>query len=332
MSKKNYLPPKKNFKDRFASVFLLIALLVICIAFQIAQPRFLTLNNIMNLLGTSSIVGILAIGNMILMSAGEMSFSIGAQCTVIGAVFGRFLFSETSNNTFLGFLIAMGASVLIGLVLAFCTVKIGVPTFVCTLAFATIVDGFSQLLNNGTTLYSPNWPKSFTAMQYRIGGVVPVALVVFLALAVVTHIVYEHTPFGRHLYAIGSNPTAAENCGISVPKMRCIAFVISAVFCGIAGVVAASYNNSVSLTMGNELLLPAIAATMLSATFLQIGKYNVPGVVLSAILMIVIQNGVISAGYPIYIKDIVQGILLTIAVAMIALIKEDGLPTVKLDS
>ena len=79
-------------------------------------------------------------------------------------------------------------------------------------------------------------------------------------------------------------------------------------------------------------MLPAIAVTMLSATFLQIGKYNVPGCVLASILMIVIQNGVVSAGYPIYVKDIVQGILLTISVAIIAIIKEDGLPSVKLES
>ncbi len=329
---KTYIKRKTGAKEQLSRVFLLIALIVITIVFQVIQPRFLTLNNVMNLLATSSIIGVLALGNMILMSAGEMSFSIGAQCTVIGAVFGKFLASSTSNNTFLGFCLGIAASVLVGLFLALCTVKIGVPTFVCTLAVATVIDGCSQLLNNGTTLYSPDWPDSFNLMQERIGGVLPVAVVVFIGLAILTHIIYEKTRFGRHLYAVGSNPTAANNSGISVPKMRVCAFVISSVFCGIAGMIAASYNNSISLTMGSELLLPAIAATMLSATFLQIGKYNVPGTVIAAILMIVIQNGVISAGYPMYVKDIVQGVLLTIAVASIALIKEDGLPSVKLDS
>lgn len=329
---KEYIRRKAGAKEQISRVFLLIALIVIALVFQVIQPRFLTLNNVMNLLATSSIIGVLALGNMVLMSAGEMSFSIGAQCTVIGAVFGKFLASAAINNTFLAFCVGIGASVLVGLFLALCTVKIGVPTFVCTLAVATVIDGCSQLLNDGTTLYSPNWPDSFNLMQERIGGVLPVAVVVFLGLAIVIHIIYEKTRFGRHLYAVGSNPTAANNSGISVPKMRVWAFVISSVLCGVAGMIAASYNNSISLTMGSELLLPAIAATMLSATFLQIGKYNVPGTVIAAILMIVIQNGVISAGYPMYVKDIVQGVLLTIAVASIALIKEDGLPSVKLDS
>ncbi|MBC5744487.1 ABC transporter permease [Lachnospiraceae bacterium MD308] len=332
MGKKVYIRKKKGIKEQLSRVFLLIALIIIAGIFQVVQPRFLMINNVMNLLAASSIIGVLALGNMILMSAGEMSFSIGAQCTVIGAIFGRFLASETSNNLFLAFVLSVTASAAIGLFLAFCTVKIGVPTFVCTLAVATVIDGCTQLLNDGTTLYSKFWPSGFNLMQMKAGNLVPMAVIVFICLAVITHIVYEKTRFGRHMYAIGSNPTAANNSGISVTGMRIFAFVISSVFFGFAGMLAASYNNSVSLTMGSELMLPAIAATMLSATFLQIGKYNVPGTVLAAVLMIVIQNGVISAGYPIYVKDIVQGALLTVAVAAIAIIKEDGLPSVKLDS
>ncbi|MCI8560827.1 MAG: ABC transporter permease [Dorea sp.] len=332
MGKKVYIRKKKGIKEQLSRVFLLIALIIIAGIFQAVQPRFLMINNVMNLLAASSIIGVLALGNMILMSAGEMSFSIGAQCTVIGAIFGRFLASETSNNLFLAFGLSVTASAAIGLFLAFCTVKIGVPTFVCTLAVATVIDGCTQLLNDGTTLYSKFWPSGFNLMQMKAGNLVPMAVIVFICLAVITHIVYEKTRFGRHMYAIGSNPTAANNSGISVTGMRIFAFVISSVFFGFAGMLAASYNNSVSLTMGSELMLPAIAATMLSATFLQIGKYNVPGTVLAAVLMIVIQNGVISAGYPIYVKDIVQGALLTVAVAAIAIIKEDGLPSVKLDS
>ena len=231
MSRQSYIRKKKGIKEQLSRIFLLIALVVIALIFQAVQPRFLMLNNVMNLLALSSIIGVLALGNMILMAAGEMSFSIGAQCTVIGAVFGKFLASETSNNMFLAFLVGVAASAAIGLFLAFCTVRIGVPTFVCTLAVATIVDGCSQLLNDGTTLYSKDWPDSFNIMQLRLGGVLPVAVVVFLGLAVLMHIIYEKTRFGRHLYAVGSNPTAANNSGISVPKMKVCAFVISSVRC-----------------------------------------------------------------------------------------------------
>ena len=327
-----YIQKKNGIKDRLSRIFLLLAFIVIVLLFQIVQPRFLMINNIMNLLATSSIVGVLSLGNMLLMAAGEMSFSIGAQCTVVAAIFGRFLYSPESNNMFLAFLLAVAASILFGLVLSFFTVKVGVPTFVCTLALATIFDGMTQIFNNGTTLHSNDWPDMMNFMQTKVGGVVPIAVITFFLLAIITDIVYERTRFGRHLYAVGSNPTAANNVGISVPKMRIAAFVISNVYFGFAGMIAVSYNNTVTITLGNDLMVPAIAATMLSATFLQIGKYNVPGVVLGAVLMVVIQNGVISAGYPVYIKDIIQGIMLTIAVALIAIIKEDGLPSVKLDS
>lgn len=332
MAKTSYIRKKKGVKENLPRFFLLIALAVFAMIFQCMQSNFLTLNNIMNLLAISSITGVLALGNMLLMSAGEMSFSLGAQCTVIGGVFGSYLAAAEGRSIFAAFFLAVGASLLIGAAIALCTVKLGVPTFVCTLAFGTLLDGFSQITNGGTTLFSKNWPKSFNLMQFKVGGVVPVAVITFFALAIIVHVVFEKTRFGRHLYAIGSNPTAATSSGISVPKYRVTAFLISSVFCGFAGMIAASYNNSVSLTMGSELMLPAIAATMLSATFLTLGKYNVPGVVIGTILMVVIQNGVIAAGYSMYVKDIVQGILLTVSVAIIAIIKGDGLPSVKLDN
>ena len=117
MSKQSYIRKKTGLTDRISRIFLLIALVVIALIFQIIQPRFLMMNNVMNLLATSSIIGVLTLGNMILMAAGEMSFSIGAQCTVIGAVFGKFLASETSNNLFLGFVIAIIASIAIRILL-----------------------------------------------------------------------------------------------------------------------------------------------------------------------------------------------------------------------
>jgi ribose/xylose/arabinose/galactoside ABC-type transport system permease subunit len=332
MSKQSYIRREKGVKENLPRYFLLIALFVITAVFQIMQPMFLNPVNIMNLLALSSIVGILSCGNMILMAAGEMSFSIGAQCTVIGALFGRLLAGQSFNNTTVAFLVAILGAIAIGLVLAFFSVKIGVPTFVCTLAMGIVLDGFTQLLTKGTTLFSPHWPKTFNLMQQKVAGIVPLPVIVFFILAVLTHLVYEKTRFGRHLYAVGSNPTAANNVGISVSSIKIWAFAVSGAFCGLAGIIAASYNNNISLTMGSELLMPAIAATMLSATFLQLGKYNIPGTVLAAVLMTVIQNGVISAGYPIYVKDIVQGALLTIAVAIIAIIKEDGLPSVKLEN
>ena len=200
---KKYIKKKTGVKEQISRVFLLIALIIIAVIFQLIQPRFLMLGNVMNLLATSSIIGVLALGNMVLMSAGEMSFSIGAQCTMIGAVFGKFLASQISNNLLIAFFVGIVASVIVGLFLSFFTVKLGVPTFVCTLAMATILDGCSQLLNNGTTLYSKEWPDNFNLMQYKIGGILPIAVIVFLGIAIVIHVVYEKKKFGIHLYAVG---------------------------------------------------------------------------------------------------------------------------------
>ena len=107
---KKYIKKKTGVKEQISRVFLLIALIIIAVIFQLIQPRFLMLGNVMNLLATSSIIGVLALGNMVLMSAGEMSFSIGAQCTMIGAVFGKFLASQISNNLLIAFFVGIGCS------------------------------------------------------------------------------------------------------------------------------------------------------------------------------------------------------------------------------
>jgi ribose/xylose/arabinose/galactoside ABC-type transport system permease subunit len=331
MRKKIEYKRKTKLKETFSNSFLLIALIVISVIFGILAPGFLSLNNILNLFALSSIIGILACGNMILMAAGEMSFSVGAQCTATGALFGLLL-SGTTNSIGLAFLLAMAFSVLIGFVLAFFSVRVGVPTFVLTLAVGTILDGFIQLFTGGTTLYSPAWPDNFTLMQYKAFDTLPLPVIVFFVIAVFTDLYYERTRFGRRINATGANQTAARNVGIKVPLIKTLVFAISGAYFGFAGIVSASYNNNISITFGTGLLLPAITATMLSATFIRIGSYNVPGTALASVLMIVIQNGVISTGYPIYVKDIVQGLLLTVAVAIIALTKESGLPSVRLDS
>jgi ribose/xylose/arabinose/galactoside ABC-type transport system permease subunit len=330
MGKQTYFGKERGIKEQFSRFFLLIAFVVIVICFQLIQPKFLTVTNIMDLLSFSSVIGILALGNMLLMASGEISFSIGAQATVIAALFGRMLAGTGITSIWLAFFLSILVGVALGLIISFFTVRVRIPTFVFTLAIAFILDAFTQLLTHGTTLYSKLWPKAFVIMQHKIGGLIPMPVIVFLIMALLTHIVYEKTTFGRHLYAIGSNQTAANAVGISVKAVKTSVWAINGAFCGLAGIVSASFNGGVPLLLGSDLLVPAIAATMLSATFLQLGKYNVLGIVLSAVLMVVIQNGVISAGYPVFVKDIVQGILLVVAVSTISIIKPGGLPTIVL--
>ena len=137
MAKTSYIRKKKGLKENLPRFFLLIALVIFAMIFQGMQSKFLSMNNVMNLLAISSITGVLALGNMLLMSAGEMSFSLGAQCTVIGGVFGSYLAGAEGRSIFVAFLLAVGASLLIGAAIAAVLTQL-ITNFLCLYAMKDV--------------------------------------------------------------------------------------------------------------------------------------------------------------------------------------------------
>lgn len=323
--------------DHFAKVplsrtlpryILLFACVLIFFTFGLLERKFFNITNIMDILRTASIIGLLSISAMMVLPTGEVNFSIGAQATFAAAVYGR-LMALGSIHWAVCFLITVACMSLIGALTAYIVVKLRVRAFICTMALSTIMYGVVKFFTNNTYFFSSNWSADFIMLgQTRLGGVIPMPLVVFAAIALLVFGFTEHTRTGRHLHATGANITAARQVGIDVEKMKFLAYILCSVFIAVAGILQASISNSVSPDLGREYQMPAIASAMLGATFWKIGKFNVPGTVVAAILMTTIQNGVITAGGAYYIKDIIQGVLLVFAVGCIAVIREEGLPKV----
>ena len=122
-----------------------------------------------------------------------------------------------------------------------------------------------------------------------------------------------------------------QQMGINIQKEKYIAYTICGALVGIAGVLQTSVTKSATITMGSEMLLPTIAACMLGATFLTPGKYNVWGTVIASIFTFVVQYGVICMGLQFNMKDVIQGIILIIAISLVALVRKEGLPQVRFD-
>ena len=107
-----------------------------------------------------------------------------------------------------------------------------------------------------------------------------------------------------------------------------ICFLLCALLCGIDGILTSSQVLSVSPTLGQDVLMDAMAATMMGATFLRVGRYNIQGTVVAALLLTVIQNGITSVGAPNFVEDIVTGTILIISIGVIAMTRKEGLPSV----
>lgn len=318
---------KVQFLTKF---FLLFALIMVIAVFGILNPNFLTTYNLMNILKTASIVGLISIAAMVNLNSGALNFCLGTQSTLTAAIMGVLL-DRYIDNYILAVLAGFIACMLIGCIISYFVIILKVPTFIATLSFSTILSAVIKGLTGGSEMFSTNWPKAYTYIgKTKVFDVIPLPIIIFFVLGGICWFMMERTRLGRLLYASGASNTTAKQIGISIGKMQFIAFMIGSFLLATAGVVQTSVLNNVNPTMGNELLLPSISAAMLGATFLTPGKYNVPGTLTAAFLTTTIKLGVASIGAGSFVSDIVQGIILVIAVGIIAFVRKEGLPKVSL--
>ena len=222
----------------------------------------------------------------------------------------------------------MAVSLLSGLLCAFLVVIVEVPAFIATIGASTLFGAFTGILTNNTNLFSNDWDEMFTLLGKLNVGIVPLPVIITAAAAVLLWLLMEKTKYGRIFFSVGRNRTAAFQTGLAVNRYRFLAYLICALFAAMAGVLQTSISNSVNISAGSGYLMSAISSGILGATFLTPGKYNVPGTVIAAMINVIVRIGVVSMGASNYATDLVQGAILLIAIALIALAREDGLPAV----
>lgn len=329
MNKQNDQIKKESFLRTIPKYFLLIITLVIAVVFEILQPKFFTLNNIMDIIRTTSVVGLMALGMTLVMATGEMNLAVGAEATIAAAVVGKFLDSKEPRSLILAIFIGLLASLVVGVLNSFFVVKIGVPSFIGTIAMTTFINGFIKIITQNQYMYSKHWPKSYTFLgQTRLGGVIPMPALIFILISILLIILMDHTKFGRYVNAVGDSPTACKNVGINAKLIVICCYLLCSLISGFDGIIASSQVKSVSPTLGADALMSAMAATMLGGTFLRPGQYSIQGTIVAALFLTIIQNGAISIGAPNFIKDLIQGITLIVSVGVIAMTHKGGLPSV----
>ena len=313
----------------FTRYFLLIALLLSFAVFGVLEPNYFSTDNIMNILRSVSVTSLMAFGMLLVVNTGEINFAIGAQLTLAGAIVGHMLDSRTFHNYFVAVLVAFIAIELSMVLILFLILYLRIPAFIATLGASAILDAAAKYLTGNVTLLSQLWPESFSFLgQTYIGGTVPLPFVIMTIFAILVYVFMEKTTIGRDMFCVGANITAANQMGINVKRMKIIAFLLCGFFVTLAGIIQASIANSIILSTGSSYLLPVISSSILGATFLKPGKYNVPGTLIASLFTVVVRIGVVSIGAGSFLTDVMQGIILIISVSMIANIRKEGLPSV----
>ena len=289
---------------------IVIALIILCTVFTIANSRFLSLANFMNIFQQVAVVAIAAFGMTWVILLGEIDLSVGSIIAVAGMVGAQSLALGTGFPAAL--LITIIAGAILGAVNGLLTARLLLPSFIVTVATMSIYRGLVSLPTGGAPLMisDPNWQA--IGANHFLG--VPLIIWILLVLFLSNHIALSMTVFGRETYLTGGNREAALYSGIRVNRIKIIIFTLSGVMSAIAGILLSSRLYSAQTNAGLSYELDAIAAAVLGGTSLSGGVGTMPGTLIGALIIGVLNNGMNMLSVPYLYQLIVKGVVIIIAV------------------
>ncbi|MFA5531658.1 MAG: ABC transporter permease, partial [Thiohalomonadaceae bacterium] len=294
---------------------ILIAFIIIVILLSIASPNFMTSSNIINVLRQVSCIGIATIGVGILIIMGHIDLAIGSTFALSGIIAGLIVSTGVGGMGLpapVGFLAGIGAAVMVALFSGIIAAKARIPAFIVTMGMMSIARGLALIFAHGMPV--GNFPDSFTYFGTKSIGPVPWTVVIFLATIAIMWYIMEKRPLGRYIYAIGSNEDAARAAGINVDWVKIKTYLIEGILIGVAATMLASRLKSAAPAIGLGYELDAIAGAIIGGVSFNGGIGSVPDMVLGALMIGVINNGMDLLGVEAFYKQVVKGSIIVIAV------------------
>ena len=303
----------RRLRQRQSTLSTLIPLVLLWIALTIASPYFLTFDNAVNVLLNAAPLALIAGGMTLTLIAAEIDLSVGSVVALVGSLAALLSvnFGAPWPIVLLG---AIGAGAVVGLVNGWFTTRLGMPSFVATLAMLGIARGVALLITQGKPIYG--LPDTIAWLGQGELWIVPVPIVLAALILAALHFALSRTRFGLNVYAVGGNPEAARLSGVDVPGVKMAVLVLSAVLASVGGLILAARLNAGSGTVGADLLLDAIAAVVIGGTSLLGGVGRITGTVLGVLLIASIRNGLVLLNVSAFWQQVAIGGLILLAVSV----------------
>lgn len=303
------------------SYALLGIFLLMCIAFAIASPTFLTMSNIIGVFRQISTNGILAIGMTLVIITAGIDLSIGPLCAIAGVVSAIIL--EYREDMFIPAILAgILAAAIMSMWTGFLVSKMKVAPFIASLSTMSVAKGIALVIADGV----PHTIQNETYVQLgngylwdpnKTGGLsIPIPVVVIVVVAVVIAIILYKTKYGRYIYAVGGNENAAIASGINAARVKFCTYVLNGLLCGIAGIVLAGRITSGQPTAATGYEMDAITAVIVGGTSMTGGVGKISGTIIGALIIGVLNNGLILMGVSSYYQQIIKGLIIAAAVLL----------------
>ncbi len=268
-------------------LFLILILMMVVLSF--ISDRFLTLENLTNVLWSVCLIGIMCAGTIYAPITGGTDLSV-ASIAALSGIIANVMMNGFGINWILSILITLFFGVLIGLLNGIVTTKFRVPAFIVTMAAKTYLFGIAMLISSGDQITIMQ-PAGFLSIGIGKLFGIPFPIYIMIFLTIVSHILLKNTVFGRQAIAVGANEVAAKLSGVNPDRIRIIAYVISAVTATIAGIVMASLTQQAYAMNAGGYELNVITAIVVGGTSLKGGKGSVTGALIGAVMVGFINNG-----------------------------------------
>lgn len=296
--------------SEYSVVFAFVVMIILA---TIVNPDFLSMSNFTNILRQVSIIGIISLGMTVVMLSGGIDLSVGSVLAVIGVVIFQVL--NGTGNLFLAILAGIGTGIFVGLLNGVMIAKAKIASFIATLGVMASARSLSLFIANGGSISGSQESYTLIANGELLGISYPVYF--FLIITLLLYLLMHHTPFGRYVYAIGSNEKAALLSAIRVDRVKILIYMLMGALVGIASIIESSRLNSISSAssgMGYE--LDAIAAVIIGGTRMSGGKGKILGTFIGVLILGILNNMMNLMNISPYLQGLVKGLIIIVAVIL----------------
>ncbi len=303
-----------SFKNFFSGYSVIVVTVIIFIVAAIFQgSSFLSGTNLINILRNNAVLGILALGMAFVIIVVEIDLSVGSELVAVAAICLGVL--NATGNVVLAVIVAIACAIGFSAGMGVIIAKGSVPSFVVTLGFMYIFRSVCQYFMDGGGFYSN--VESFSKISNTELGPVPLPIIYLAIVFAVYLYISKFTKTGRHVYAVGSNARAAKLSGISVNKVKILAFVIMGASVGIAAVIEASRMNSINASSsGNSYEMYAIAMAVIGGVSMKGGRGKILCVLFGIFILAIVNNFLNLMGVSAFLVNAIKGAIIIVAVLL----------------
>jgi ribose transport system permease protein len=292
---------------------LYVAFAILLVVFSLASPWFLSVDNFLNIGRQTTLVSIIAIGMTFVIIARQIDLSVASTLALSGMA-AALAMAHIDNNWVVGAIAGLGTGALVGLLNGILVTQLAIPSFLVTLGTLSVARGLAMMITNTKPVIITNETYFAVFGEGSLFGV-PAPIAWTLAAVFVGILLLHYNVFGRRIYAVGGNPTAALYSGIRVKRVTTLAFVLTGLLAGLAALVLSARSHAARPDVVQGMELDVIASVILGGCSLFGGRGFILGTLLGSLIIGTLNNGLVLLGVSSPLQLVIKGAIIVAAVA-----------------